>query len=290
MRTKKPFLIALFLFTWSIVSYYLLIRQTDTATDARHASIGSSEARRQREQLLRQLNRLETNIQEENVIHDQLVKKLIQIARLNDQKDGGGGGGGGGGGTAKVISLDNSQRHADNSVLGKVNVVDSNQAAENLDVPAVNDIDKIAENTELQPIDSDAPLINRLKELNKRNHDFNGPIIPVIVFACNRVSVRHCLDDLVKYRPNSYQFPIIVSQVSSETNTFLFFSLLAINNNREKLFFSTNMYRWHTTNNKRTTKIETKPLIGLRFTRQKKNNNKTTQQTMWCARQLNQCK
>lgn len=63
-------------------------------------------------------------------------------------------------------------------------------------------------------MDRDATIINRLKELNKRNQDFNGPIIPVIVFACNRISVKNCLDDLVKYRPNSYQFPIIVSQVS----------------------------------------------------------------------------
>lgn len=96
MRTKKPIIIALFLFTWSIVSYYLLIRQTDSGSDTRQTSFGSSEVRRQREQLLRQLNRLETNIQEENVIHDQLVKKLIKIARLNDQKDAG---------TVKVLSI-----------------------------------------------------------------------------------------------------------------------------------------------------------------------------------------
>lgn len=78
-----------------------------------------------------------------------------------------------------------------------------------MDVPGADD-----KATELQLIDRDALIINRLKELNKRHHDFNGPIIPIIVFACNRISVKNCLDDLVKYRPNSYQFPIIVSQVS----------------------------------------------------------------------------
>lgn len=86
---------------------------------------------------------------------------------------------------------------------------DSNQAIERMDVPGADD-----KATELQLVDRDALIINRLKELNKRHHDFNGPIIPVIVFACNRISVKNCLDDLVKYRPNSYQFPIIVSQVS----------------------------------------------------------------------------
>lgn len=43
--------------------------------------------------------------------------------------------------------------------------------------------------------------------------DVNKPVIPVIVFACNRVSVRQNLDALVKYRPSREQFPIIVSQV-----------------------------------------------------------------------------
>lgn len=41
----------------------------------------------------------------------------------------------------------------------------------------------------------------------------NGsPVIPVLVISCNRVSVRRCLDQLVRYRPNPEQFPIIVSQ------------------------------------------------------------------------------
>lgn len=41
-----------------------------------------------------------------------------------------------------------------------------------------------------------------------------GIRIPVVVFACNRISVSKCLDNLLKYRPNAHQFPIIVSQVS----------------------------------------------------------------------------
>lgn len=40
----------------------------------------------------------------------------------------------------------------------------------------------------------------------------NQPVIPVLVFACNRVSVSKCLDNLIKYRPSAEQFPIIVSQ------------------------------------------------------------------------------
>lgn len=49
----------------------------------------------------------------------------------------------------------------------------------------------------------------------KSSSDFKGTVIPVLVFACNRVSVSRCLDQLIQYRPNPDQFPIIVSQVSS---------------------------------------------------------------------------
>ncbi|XP_013117732.2 alpha-1,3-mannosyl-glycoprotein 2-beta-N-acetylglucosaminyltransferase [Stomoxys calcitrans] len=40
----------------------------------------------------------------------------------------------------------------------------------------------------------------------------NQPVIPVLVFACNRISISKCLDNLIKYRPSTEQFPIIVSQ------------------------------------------------------------------------------
>ncbi|XP_057656083.1 alpha-1,3-mannosyl-glycoprotein 2-beta-N-acetylglucosaminyltransferase [Diorhabda carinulata] len=36
--------------------------------------------------------------------------------------------------------------------------------------------------------------------------------IPVLVFACNRITVTRCLDSLIQYRPDPDQFPIIVSQ------------------------------------------------------------------------------
>lgn len=220
MRTKKPFLIALFLCTWTIVSYYLLIRQTDSGNGINHgSSIGTADSRRYRDNLLRQLDRLETNIQEENVIHDQLVKKLIEIVRLNDQK-------GGGSIPAKVVSLKNfTTKHSNgiDTILGEAKL--NSKGIASLDAPDIVDNEIKPLNTaDHEPIDIDTSIINRLKELNKRKNDFKGPIIPVLVFACNRISVRNCLDDLVHYRPNSEQFPIIVSQVSYlNRNEFLFF-------------------------------------------------------------------
>lgn len=67
--------------------------------------------------------------------------------------------------------------------------------------------------TVLTELDRDGAVIEQLKRLAQPNAALQGPIIPVLVFACNRVSVRNCLNDLVKYRPNAEQFPIIVTQV-----------------------------------------------------------------------------
>jgi alpha-1,3-mannosyl-glycoprotein beta-1,2-N-acetylglucosaminyltransferase len=40
----------------------------------------------------------------------------------------------------------------------------------------------------------------------------NDPVICVLLFACNRLTVKRNLDQLLKYRPNSKNFPIVVSQ------------------------------------------------------------------------------
>lgn len=42
--------------------------------------------------------------------------------------------------------------------------------------------------------------------------------IPILVFACNRISITKCLDKLILYRPDPDKFPIIVSQVSYNIN------------------------------------------------------------------------
>ncbi|CAH2249541.1 jg18774 [Pararge aegeria aegeria] len=44
-------------------------------------------------------------------------------------------------------------------------------------------------------------------------------VLPILVIACDRVTVKRCLDNLVKFRPDKDTFPIIVSQV----NLFKFF-------------------------------------------------------------------
>lgn len=54
---------------------------------------------------------------------------------------------------------------------------------------------------------------NEIEPMFKK--DFDGNVIPILVFACNRISVNRCLEQLIQHRPNPDQFPIIVSQVST---------------------------------------------------------------------------
>ena len=56
-------------------------------------------------------------------------------------------------------------------------------------------------------------IFQSLSEKTKKKTLPDGsPIIAVLVFSCNRITVQRCLDQLIKLRPNVDQFPIIVSQ------------------------------------------------------------------------------
>ncbi|KAM9310176.1 alpha-1,3-mannosyl-glycoprotein 2-beta-N-acetylglucosaminyltransferase a [Pholidichthys leucotaenia] len=45
------------------------------------------------------------------------------------------------------------------------------------------------------------------------------PVIPILVIACNRVTVKRCLDKLLEYRPSAELHPIIVSQDCGHVET-----------------------------------------------------------------------
>ncbi|XP_045487347.1 alpha-1,3-mannosyl-glycoprotein 2-beta-N-acetylglucosaminyltransferase [Pieris rapae] len=47
-----------------------------------------------------------------------------------------------------------------------------------------------------------------------------NPILPVLVIACDRITVKRCLDNLVKFRPDKETFPIIVSQDCGHNATY----------------------------------------------------------------------
>lgn len=209
--------------TWSFVSYYLLIRQTDTG----QGSAASTAQRQHRTKILDKLNRLENSIEEENVIHDQLVKKLIEIVRLKDdnnsdkQKD-----------KYTVVKeqqvvdrkqIDNAIEKANKAKSADSKVIVTHVIDKNFDTNKKEEKSQVvvAAVPPTTIADRDNELINQLKELNQRPQDatFKGPIIAILVFACNRISVRTCLDDLIRYRKHVDQFPIIVSQDCNDEAT-----------------------------------------------------------------------
>lgn len=53
--------------------------------------------------------------------------------------------------------------------------------------------------------------------------DMYKPVIPVLVIACNRVSISRSLELLIKYRPSREQFPIIISQVENNLSSIITF-------------------------------------------------------------------
>lgn len=75
--------------------------------------------------------------------------------------------------------------------------------------PAVNQENAVLEVETNQNKPNSKILFNSLYVDN----DKYKPVIPVLVIACNRVSISRSLDLLIKYRPSREQFPIVVSQV-----------------------------------------------------------------------------
>ncbi|XP_018555591.1 alpha-1,3-mannosyl-glycoprotein 2-beta-N-acetylglucosaminyltransferase a [Lates calcarifer] len=47
----------------------------------------------------------------------------------------------------------------------------------------------------------------------------HDPVIPILVIACNRVTVRRCLDKLLQHRPSAELYPVIVSQDCGHAET-----------------------------------------------------------------------
>lgn len=182
MRSKKPFFVASFLCGWTIVTYLLWMRQ-------------STEVDVHRKHLLNKLNYLESSIKDEANLHDELVHKLVNVIKARTFS-----------GTSTTVAAAGSNRGAEQDVVGGVG-----------GLPIISSNGPIGSSVKEISLENNKFFFN--DKLNvilqeSRQHNFAGPVIPVLVFACNRVSVSKCLDNLIEYRPNPYQFPIIVSQVS----------------------------------------------------------------------------
>lgn len=201
MRAKKPFIIVSVLCVWTILSYIIYVRNSDFTFNG-HIPINF-----EKNEILQKLKLLEDKIKQESDRHDALVRQLISVARSDilhivlDSSSSG-----------PIIDIKNIED------IGPVHKVAVGHV-ERIGQEPTDDVSEIREipleaNEAVAADSSPENKIRALLKENIANNQFDGPVIPVLVFACNRVSVRICLENLLQYRPKAEQFPIIVSQVS----------------------------------------------------------------------------
>jgi len=129
-----------------------------------------------------------------------------------------------------VVNIDNLINlieNPDNSVENIVRIVDRHKPKErkweengngmqNLGNDDEDDEEKRGDDDVDSRVDNDDDIDMNHKDLDVVN---SRPVIPVLLFSCNRVTVSRALDLLISYRPDKHQFPIIVTQDCNHEET-----------------------------------------------------------------------
>lgn len=183
MRPRKTYLIILSLCIWVISIYFILIRESAERKPTKHYLDND---------FMGKLSYLENNLRIEADKQKTLVDSIVNIIKQNrDFK----------------AATSSSLSPVGGKIVDNLNVVISAEGYRDVDSDKV-----LAPPLETNEIDNSIQTNTVAVYLD---NDSNRPVIPVLVFACNRISVNKCLDNLIEYRPSAEQFPIIVSQVSS---------------------------------------------------------------------------
>lgn len=146
--------------------------------------LSSSKDYKKDAELEERLSKLESTLIEEAHVHDSLIN---HIQSLINKKDG-------------------NKGSSSNNILQKVkSAVDTFEGGDNTGA---------ADSYVPDPPDPEETQYN--SEVQDENQGADGtpkePVIAILVFSCNRVTVNRCIDGLLRFRPSKQQFPIIVSQ------------------------------------------------------------------------------
>lgn len=191
MRSRKVLIIAGFLVTWTYITYYFLLKSNAEYPMAKQ----TQHSREEKLQNLENLSRMELHKS------DKLMVKLLGILKYKYSEE-----------EEKKIQeeielVKQEQLEQGHPVLGLPEPPANQNEAEQ------QQIEEIPQKDERNEISTSTSTTTPIPSVTVQSHLANGqPIIPVLVFACNRVSISKCLDNLIQYRPNAEQFPIIVSQ------------------------------------------------------------------------------
>ncbi|XP_055379737.1 alpha-1,3-mannosyl-glycoprotein 2-beta-N-acetylglucosaminyltransferase [Condylostylus longicornis] len=173
MRSRKFLMITIcFAATWVLITYIFILKGNHPPNL----------------ELQKKLIKLETGVkeyvEEENNSFQVFLNKLKEKIEEKSARS-----------IDNTIQVNNENEMEENktSIIENISIAQQISQAENVESTTFKNIVELAEIVE--------------------THLPNGePIIPVLVLACNRVSVSQCLDNLIQYRPSAKQFPIIVSQ------------------------------------------------------------------------------
>lgn len=175
MRPRKIFFVILAIAFWMLVTYIIVTKQ-------------ATQNETKQKQLLKEVELIEMEAHDKMEERKYLLEQIEKIMKMKELPD-------------VVVLMSTSTTTTTAKKMAQEAIIEQEVNKEN----EIQD-NNIDENR----IDEEDPLA-RYSQTYLEN-DRSRPIIPVLVFACNRPSIAKCLDNLVQYRPSKEQFPIIISQ------------------------------------------------------------------------------
>ncbi|CAL7942363.1 unnamed protein product [Xylocopa violacea] len=176
MRNRLVTVIFGSLVLWGLITYFLISDQP--VNDERNTARVSN-----------QISKLEKRVKEEIALNQELLQDITEDKQNRRKVD------------TVNANADKKQR--------KANHVDKNKILLEKKEKDIDNGDRNVQQSETEPAHSSETSHNVPTKGKLPN---GSPIIAILVFSCNRVTVQRCLDQLIRYRPNVEQFPIVVSE------------------------------------------------------------------------------
>ncbi|XP_033337392.2 alpha-1,3-mannosyl-glycoprotein 2-beta-N-acetylglucosaminyltransferase [Megalopta genalis] len=178
MRNRSVSIIFGSLVLWGLITYFLISDQpVNKERDTARVS--------------NQISKLEKRVKQEIALN----QELLQDIKEDKQRK-------------KKLNVINAHTDANEKQKDKNDIAQDKVLHEKEKIDAENN-DKNEQNLQEKLIHSSKIPYN---VPNNGKLPDGSPIIAVLVFSCNRITVQRCLDQLIKYRPSIKQFPIIVSE------------------------------------------------------------------------------
>ncbi|KAG7199870.1 hypothetical protein KM043_014319 [Ampulex compressa] len=174
MRNRSVSLIFGSLILWGVITYFLILDQPVSK-------------KRDTNKLSDQIEKLEQRVKQEIAVNQKLLQDIqVEKERQEEAK------------ALKSVQKDAQEIKSENTNKARESKEDwkeaTNKQTSKWDLPQTLNHDSFL----------NTPTRSKLPD--------GSPIIVVLVFSCDRVTVDRCLDQLIRLRPSAEQFPIVVSQ------------------------------------------------------------------------------